>query len=272
MQVGISTASFFNKSNVEDTPARMKAIGSFVCEIFLNTFSEYEEEFVTKLAQNTRENGLQVYSIHPMGTQFEPQLFSPHARQRADALKIYRQVLRAGRILGASCYVMHGPAGLNGAVKNMDLPRIGPIVRELCEIAGEYDLKLAWENVSWCLFSIPSFGQRLLEATGADDLRFTLDIKQAVRSGYSPLEYVDAIGERLINLHICDYRYVAGRFRLAMPGQGECGFFALRAALEQKKYKGPAFIEVYSDMFQEDSELLESYRYIQRCMGDTRRE
>ncbi len=92
--------------------------------------------------------------------------------------------------------------------------------------------------------------------------------KQAVRSGYSPLEYVEAIGERLINLHICDYRYMAGRFRLAMPGQGDCGFFALRAALEQKKYKGPAFVEVYSDMFREDTELLESYRYIQRCMGD----
>jgi sugar phosphate isomerase/epimerase len=271
LQVGISTASFFNKCNVEDTPARMKAIGTSLCEIFLNTFSEYEEDFVSMLAGNVRDNELQVYSIHPMGTQFEPQLFSPHARQKADALKIYRQVLRAGSMLGARCYVMHGPAGLNGAVKNMELPRIGPIVQELCEIAGEYGLTLAWENVSWCLFSIPSFGARLLEATGADDLRFTLDIKQAVRSGYSPLEYVEAIGERLINLHICDYRYVAGRFRLAMPGQGDCGFFALRAALEQKKYKGPAFIEVYSDMFHEDTEILKSYQYIQRCMGDAAR-
>ncbi len=268
MQVGISTASFFNKCNVEETPERMIAIGTSICEIFLNTFSEYEEDFVTMLAGIIRAKGLQAYSIHPMGTQFEPQLFSPHVRQRADAQKIYRQVLRAGRTLGVRCYVMHGPAGLNGAVKNMELSRIGPIVQELCDIASEYQLTLAWENVSWCLFSIPSFGPRLLEATRSDDLRFTLDIKQAVRSGYSPLEYVDAIGERLINLHICDYRYVSGRFRLAMPGQGECGFFALRAALEQKKYKGPAFLEVYSDMYREDEELSESYRYIQRCMGD----
>lgn len=268
MQVGISTASLFNKCNIEDAPVRLKNIGTSLCEIFLNTFSEYEEDFVYLLSDRIRENGLKVYSVHPMGTQFEPQLFSPHPRQQADAMRIYRQVLRAGKILGAHCYVMHGPAGLNGAVKNVELTRIGPIVQNLCEIAKEYGITLAWENVSWCLFSIPSFGPKLLEATKADDLRFTLDIKQAVRSGYSPLEYVDAIGEKFINLHICDYRYVAGRFRLSMPGQGECGFFALRAALEQKGYTGPAFLEVYSDMYREDSELQDSFRYIQRCIGD----
>ena len=266
MQVGISTASLFSKCSVEDAPARIAVFGASICEIFLNTFSEYEEDFITLLDGRVRENGLQVYSVHPMGTQFEPQLFSLHPRQRADAMRLYEKVLRAGRLLGASCYVMHGPSGLNGAVKNMELPRIGPIVQELCETAAACGLTLAWENVSWCLFHMPSFGPRLLEATKSDDLRFTLDIKQAVRSGYEPAEYVEAIGERMVNLHICDYKHMPGYVLPVMPGQGECDLPGLGDALKRKGYGGPAFLEVYSDMYQNDEEFLKSYLQVKRCL------
>ena len=159
-------------------------------------------------------------------------------------------MLVSARILGARCYVMHGPSSLGGIAKNMELTRLGPIAQELCALAASYGITLAWENVSYCLFNRPDFGLRLLDATHADDLRFTLDIKQAARSGYSPHAFIEAVGERIVNLHLCDYqRLPDGRSAPRMPGKGECDFDALRDALLGKGYRGPAFLEVYSDMY-----------------------
>ncbi|MDL2258092.1 sugar phosphate isomerase/epimerase [Eubacteriales bacterium OttesenSCG-928-K08] len=268
MQIGISTASFFNKYALEDIPQIIAGMGASCCEVFLNTFSEYQSEYVLYLKQCLQEAKLDVYSVHPLGSQFESQLFSLHPRQRADAFKMFELVVKAGKELGASCYVIHGPASQNGVVKNMELKRIGPLTQELCEIAKEYGLTLAWENVSWCLFNKPEFGLRLLEATKADDLRFTLDIKQAARSGYPPLEYLRSVGDHLVNLHICDYTYLAsGQTIPLLPGEGECDLLALKQALHQVGYAGPAFVEVYSDMFDSNEQLQQSFEYVRRCIG-----
>lgn len=203
-----------------------------------------------------------------MSTQFEPQLFSIHHRQREDAWRIFEQVLASARILGARCYVMHGPSSLGGIAKNMELSRLGPIAQELCVLAASYGVTLAWENVSYCLFNRPDFGPRLLDATRADDLRFTLDIKQAARSGFSPHAFIDAVGERFINLHLCDYqRLPDGRSAPRMPGMGECDFGALRDALLERGYSGPAFLEVYSDMYRDEAALFEGLQFIKRCFS-----
>ena len=268
MNVGISTASFFTKYDTEDIPAQIAAMGASVCEIFLNTFSEYEPPFIELLRARVLEAGLQVFSIHPMSVQFEAQLFSIHARQRLDAEATFLSVLRAGARLQAKYYVMHGPAAMSGAVKNVEFSRIGPIVQKLCERAGEYGITIAWENVSWCLFSQPDFGTKLLAATGADDLRFTLDVKQAARSGYEPAAYVCQMGKRLVNVHICDYRRLeGGRIATRLPGEGECDYPALSAALKEAQYLGPAFLEVYSDLYTDEAALKKSYAYLKQTLN-----
>ncbi len=266
MQVGISTASFFAKCAVEDTPDRIKRCGASLAEAFLNTFSEYQKDFIDLLSQRFCENGITIYSVHPMGTQFEPQLFSIHSRQRQDALRIYEEVLDAAKRLGARYYIMHGPASMHGTVKNMEFSRIGPIVKELCETALSYGITLAWENVSWCLFHWPDFALRLTDAAKTEALHFTLDLKQAARSGFEPQAYIAAIGKcgagRLANVHVCDYAKEQGRVRPALPGKGQCDFRAVRLALNEIQYTGPAFLEVYSDLYDTDEELSQSYQYI----------
>ena len=249
LQIGISTASFFNRMTIEDAVLQLGAHGVPAAELFLNSFCEYEPAFTAMLAERARAANLRIHSVHPMSTQFEPQLFSLHPRQREDAFRIYERVLQAARTLGAACYVMHGAATLNGAAKNLELARIAPIFSELDEMARAYGVTLALENVSWCLFCTPSFGLRLRELT-KDRMHFTLDIKQAVRSGFSPEDYMDAVGDRIVNVHLCDYeRLENGAFRWRMPTQGQCDFSALRAALLAHGYRGPAFVEVYSDMY-----------------------
>lgn len=266
LQIGISTASFFNRMTIENAVLQLGAHGVPAAELFLNSFCEYEPAFTAMLAERARAANLRIHSVHPMSTQFEPQLFSLHPRQREDAFRIYERVLQAARTLGAACYVMHGAATLNGAAKNLELARIAPIFSELDEMARAYGVTLALENVSWCLFCTPSFGLRLRELT-KDRMHFTLDIKQAVRSGFSPEDYMDAVGDRIVNVHLCDYeRLENGAFRWRMPTQGQCDFSALRAALLAHGYRGPAFVEVYSDMYDDVDALYRARTDCERAL------
>lgn len=269
MNVGISTASIFNKAMVEDIPAMLSPMGCSLIEVFLNTFSEYRPDFVRLVRQRIDNAGLKVYSVHPMSNQFEAQLFSIHPRQKADAFSVYREALNAGRILGATHYVMHGSPHLGGTAKNLEMERIVPVFRELLDVAEEYGITLCLENVSWCFFHAPAFGEELKERLGDRRLKFVLDVKQAVRSGEDPFAFVEAVGEDLENWHLCDYAFSHdGKLSLKMPGKGQCNFRALGAAMVQKGYRGPAFIEVYSDMFSGLEELKASFDHIQNTLSD----
>jgi len=260
MEIGISTASYFSKLQLEDAVLDIGAHGVPVCEVFFNSFSEYDPAFVELLDERIRRSKLRVFSVHPMSMQFEPQLFSVHPRQRDDAWRIFEQVLADGKRLGASHYVMHGPARLFGGVKNIGLSRIAPIFVELCALSKQYGIQLTLENVSWCVFNEPEFGVRLLDAIGGDVLRFTLDVKQAVRSGHDPLDYIRAVGSRIVNVHLCDATQLENdTAHYAMPGAGSYDFLQMFNELANVGYQGPAFIEVYSDMYRQIPELYDSY-------------
>lgn len=268
LQAGISTASFFNKCMLEDTPKKIANMNVGIIEVFFNTFSEYKQEFVSNLNKRVIDNGLSVYSVHPMGTQFEPQLFSIHERQRSDAEDIFKSALNAANILGAKYYIMHGPANLGGAVRNMNLSRVGAIARRLCDIAGAEGIDISWENVSWCLYNYPEFANELFASANADNLTFTLDTKQAMRSGFTPMEYLLALDRNLVNIHLCDYRLMPGG--LAVPqcmGKGDCDFEAIKTHLDSIGYSGPVMLELYSDLYDNDYQLLESYEYIKKIFN-----
>lgn len=267
MEIGLSTASYFQKMQIEDAIPDIGAHGVPVCEVFLNTFCEYEPPFVELLAERLNAANVKVFSVHPMSMQFEPQLFSIHPRQREDALTIYERVLSAGKRLGARYYVMHGPARLFGGVKNIELARIAPIFVDLADRAAKYGIQLTLENVSWCVFNEPEFGARL-QAMTRGEIKHTLDVKQAVRSGFDPMDFIRAVGEHIVNVHLCDAtRLPSGGVRYDMPGFGEYDFVAMLNLLGEKGYNGPAFIEVYSDMYAEIPILYESLSRVQSIVS-----
>ncbi len=271
MQLGISTASYFNRLHVEDALDNIAAHGVSLCEVFLNSFCEYSEAFEDVLAARVKANGLSVYSVHPMSTQFEPQLFSLLDRQRADARQYFERVLQLAKRLGARCYVMHGPVRLAGAAKNIQLDRIAPIFSELSDCAAGYGVTLALENVSYCLFNHPSFCDDMRARIG-DKLKYTLDVKQAVRSGFEPADFAAAMGRDAVNFHLCDAAFSAGgAFTLKMPPLGNADFAGIARRLLDCGYQGPAFVEVYSDMYASLPALYESSDALADILGATAR-
>ncbi len=268
MRIGISTASFYNEYMIEDLPCIYRDWGVRYAEFFLNSFSEYEPDFVELLARRAEQNGVTVTSVHPMSSMFESQLFSLHPRQRADAFRIYEKVLTAAKRLGAHRYCMHGAAHLSGAAKNLEIYRIAPVFDELCRMAGAYGVRLTLENVSWALCREPSFALRLLDAMQTDELHFTLDVKQAVRSGVDPFAFADAVGERIDAVHCCDCKVENGRAVYLLPPRGGFDFRGLVDALKQKGFDGDVLLEVYSDTYSDLSELRDSFYALERMLTE----
>lgn len=267
MVVGISTACFFDRCMVEDAPKLLREFGVSDTEIFLNSFCEYESTFVRDLHKNCVKYGIRVHNVHPMSSMFESQLFSIHPRQKQDAFRIFEQVLQAAKALGAKRYILHGAAHMSGAAKNLEPERMAATLDELCLLADRYGITVALENVSWCFYREPRTALDLLERMRSDRLRFTLDIKQAIRSGQEPLEFVETLGDRIEVVHICDCDRNGERPFYCLPPKGGYDFAGLFGALRRKGFDGTVMFEVYSDLYQNWEELRDSYQSFHRILS-----
>ena len=87
-----------------------------------------------------------------------------------------------------------------------------------------------------------------------------MDIKQAYRAGTEWEQYVEAVGDRIVNLHISDYTDTSD---CLLPGQGNVDFRKLFQQLEAYGYHGSAMVEVYSNDYSNPDELWQSRQFLQ---------
>ncbi|MGI6201107.1 MAG: sugar phosphate isomerase/epimerase family protein [Christensenellales bacterium] len=264
MQLGVSTGSFYGRWDVEQAIPLLGEMGVSRCEVFLSTRSEYQPAFLAMLQRRLSRAGLTVTSVHPLGTQFEPQFFSGTIRQKRDAYHIFCEAFAAARALGAKRYVLHGPANLKGGALRLNFASLAERADILAEQAHREGVQLTWENVSWCYFERPSFASELLSQLKSPHLGFTFDVKQAVQTGQPLMAYLDAMGERLANVHICD---MDGAGRPCLPGQGEVDFPELARRLRQMGYTGPVMLEVYGENYRDLAQLREGFDRMAQVFG-----
>lgn len=261
MEIGLSSASFYPEVNTENSISLMKKIGFDLGEIFLNSPSEYEEEFIKVLLEELEASAFKINSIHAFGSQFEPYLFDKYERRRKDMLKYFKNVCRAGKMLGADCYVFHGMRFEN--FEMLDEKLVIDIYNELCYIALENDIKLAQENVSWCMSSDVRFLEMLKEECKYP-LYYTIDVKQAYKAGIEPIKYIDIMGKDIINFHINDRD---DKNLCLLPGRGTVDYRIIINKLKEVGYSGSAILEVYRSNYKEYNELLESKLWIESALS-----
>ena len=261
MKVGISTATFFSKVLTEDSFSVIKRCGGETAEVFLTTYYEYEPSFGSLLQQ--RKGDAQVYSVHALNTQFEPQLFNMAPRTRLDGETLFRKVLAVAQTIGAKVYTFHGQSRLKKTAY-LDPVATGKRLAELGDIASEYGVKLCLENVHWAAFNTPEFYAKLKEH--APNVGTVLDIKQAWQSGYDWREYLDVMGQNLSNVHVSDVK----DGEIKMVGQGDFPFKELVCRLTDSGYGGPPIIEQYSKNYGSYDEVALSVEYLKNIIGGIR--
>ena len=129
------------------------------------------------------------------------------------------------------------------------------------ETFAAHGVRLCWENVSWCQLTSPERVRAVRRA--CPHVGFVLDVKQAMQSGFDAVEFAREMGDRLCNVHVCDFD-ASGR--LCLPGRGIYDFAALAMALRAAGYDGPVILEPYANLFREEAELADSLAYLRKTM------
>lgn len=261
MDIGLSSACFYPSLKLEDSIGFMKNLGFSSGEIFINTFSELENDFLSIIKEEKEKYKFNVHSVHFFSTMFEPFLFDSYKRRRDDSIKSFKKVCKAGEFLGASCYSFHGMRYMD--FKEIDKALVLDVYNELCYIAGECGIKLAQENVSWCMSSELKF-LNFLKENLKYKLNYTFDIKQAYKANENPLNYLDFMGCDLVNFHVNDR---TTKESCLLPGRGEVDYKEIFNKLKQINYDKNVIIEVYNENFIETKELIDSKMFLENFIN-----
>lgn len=262
MRTGVSTASLFLRKNNEEALPLLHTLGVKTAEVFLTSFSEYDEAFGRLLASVKGE--VDLFSAHVLNTQFEPQLFAVHERVRADAYAWLERALGAMKAFGATHYTFHGTARVKKASRsgeNDDFDSMRKNFALIAEICARYGVRLCLENVEWSTYNRAGVFSKIAEAVPS--LGGVLDIKQARISGVAYAEYLEEMGARLTHVHISD---TDGNGKMVLPGKGAFDFAELIERLKGVGFDGPLLIEAYKKDYQSVEELKTACEYIDEIL------
>ena len=265
MQVGVSTASLFERKNNEDALPLLDRLGIPVAEVFLTSFSEYGKEFASLLKE--RKGQVCVNSVHILNTQFEPQLFSSHPRVKADAYAWLEKVMDGIRVLDAPYYTFHGTARIKRASRSGDRDDFSKMIQgfeELTAFCQQRGVTLCLENVEWATYNRPGVFKVLSESI--PELKGVLDIKQARISGFSYETYLQEMRERLAYVHLSD---VDENGKLCLPGKGTFDFETLFKRLANVGFDGALLIEAYSRDYDDEKDLKISCDFLNELLDKT---
>ncbi len=256
MNIGCSTSCFYP---VETERALKEVInlGFDKTEIFFNTSSELEEPFVNELKKTADDNGVRVLSVHPFSSALENMcIFGEYQRRYDDFIGIYQKHCHAAAVLGADILVIHG------ALQNRKIPLPDELYFErfykLIEIGKAEGVLVCQENVNRFKSQHLDFMKRMRDAIG-DDFNMVFDVKQAIRAGYDPFEFLNEMKNEVVHVHLSDS--LLPDSDCLPPGRGNFDFKRLFAILDKADYKGDYVIEIYSRGLDVKNELAFSKRF-----------
>jgi sugar phosphate isomerase/epimerase len=258
MKAGVSTASLYPDLQ-EDCLFALASRGVKYLEVFLNTHSEFYSPYLDRIMEIKREYDIVVTSVHPYTCGMETMmLFTPYVRRIDDFLEYQKLYFDYMNKLGAKYFILHGGKLPDRLPETEIFDRFG-LLQDLAESFGVTVLQ---ENVVRCSSRDLSRLVRMKEYLG-DKAAFVLDVKQAKRSGYDPVEHVQALGDSIKHIHYSDS---GKKGDCLLFGEGDYDNETFFDALYNVGYSGAVLLELYreetpdfADRLAENSKLLQSF-------------
>ena len=257
--IGISSACFY-PINTEDTLPIIKDMGFGRIEVFINSNQEFSLKNMKELKVYCDDNGMKINSIHPFTSFAEPTLFfSNYQRRYEDGIELYKKYFYNSASICAKYFVFHGAL----SVQRISVERYAEIFYDLSIFAKCEGITLCQENVSRCICGKKEYLFELDKLLG-DNINYTLDLKQANRLGYNPIEFIDGIGQKIKLCHINDFD---GNYECLLPCMGNFDFKEFKSKMDSNNYKGDYIIEVYSDNYNDYKEIEKSKTLLENIIN-----
>jgi sugar phosphate isomerase/epimerase/predicted metal-dependent hydrolase len=242
LRIGLSSGAFYPQVPTEEIPAIAAEYGISDLELLLQTAGEYQPPFIQQTRRVVNACQCRVFAVHSF-QELVP-VFSLYRRRAEEARTMFSRMIEATVELGANVLVWHGPRRQDVAAAG-DWERFIAVTAELVADCASAGITLAIENVSWCALAtvreVTAFTARLPEIGHPEAIGFAFDPFQAAEAGANPFMILQAMEDRVVDVHLSDYR--AGEpTRHLPPGQGELPWPALIRAIAGV-YSGPMMIE-----------------------------
>ena len=260
MDIGISTGCLYPMLT-EDCIKALCDIGFRNFEIFFNTFSELETNYLDNILKIISPYNARVVSIHPFTSGFESYLlFSNYERRFYDGVAFYEKYFRTAKYIGANKVVLHGLMTVyKSSLTNSEYFRRFDILQNS---ASKYNVSLLQENVN--LFRSNDIGFiKDMKTEIPLSAGFVCDIKQAVRGDISPFEMIKTMGNRLGHIHINDFD---NNGKCVLPGKGCFDFDLFFDTIKNTGFDNVIIIEVYRSSFETLNELSDSYEFLKKFL------
>lgn len=254
MEIGISTACFYPEK-LEDIILKINNLGFSCIEVFLNTDCELKKEFLNEQINNLKHSNIRVHSVHPFTSQMETlYFFSVYEKRIQDGIILYERYFEAMNLIGASVLTFHGGKNITALTPDKYAKNIYPLLNA----AAKKGIVIAQENVFDSLCANPDYIYKLRKIMD-QSLKFTLDIKQANKSGFSPFTVLESMGDDVVNIHLNDF----DQDNLCLlPGVGTFELEKFIHLLKENKIKVPLILEVYRQNYHNLEDILLSRSYL----------
>ena len=249
--IGVSSACFY-PVETEKALESVGELGFRTAELFFNSHSELEEDFVQELIKIKEKYNIEIVSVHPFASFAESfYLFSSYERRYYDILPMYDRFFELTAKLGADIFVFHG-AKIPGTISDEEYCRR---FAHLIEMGKKYGVRVCQENVVHHRSESPAY-LKMMKDTIGDDFKVVLDVKQAHRAGFSPYDFIDLLGESIVHIHISDRN---DEKDCIPPLKGVFDFKKLFETMENVGYTGRYIIELYEWSYDKPEEIAEAH-------------
>lgn len=227
-------------------------------ELFLNTHSEIQPDYIGILKALLDDYGAECISFHPFTCGIDTyMLYTGYARRVADYLDYHKNYFEAMNTLGAKYFILHGS-------KN---PYPDEVICEaymaLSRTAKPYGITVLQENVARCITGDVAQLSRMKNILG-DEVSFCLDIKQAIRYGQNPLDFVKALGSNIKHVHFSDHN---SETDCIMPFAGEMDIPEFVGELKSAGFDGCVMTELYRRGYPDVPTLVEAVGKLEKLIA-----
>ncbi len=255
MNIGASSSCFY-PLETEKSLEKVGKVGIKTTEVFFNSPSELEKDFLKKLLKIKETYGMDITAVHPFLSFSEGyNIFSSYYRRFEDSLEYYKKFFEAAETLGARYLILHGSRGEKTIPDEEYAERLLKFIEE----GEKFGVRVTHENVVLYAGQSPKFMEFLRSQLG-EKFSMTLDLKQARRTMFDPLDFVNRLGKSIVHVHVSD----CGPDSYCTPPSknGLYDFSKFFEKMDEIGFDGDYIVELYRRDFKDEFELKASVDYL----------